>query len=602
MRIPRRLLETRVYGAGGGSRFTQDSPIMPDVWFGYGDDPNGALDLLLEPRRGIAPAALSQRLRAACRREAGRQWRGASRFGRIVYEERYVAAGLTLRALLRAALPLSGWWERYSGRLAGLSAQSIERVARDRRPGSVEGVSETGVWFLRLVGPLVWAAEQPPGPEECAALPGAEQYAAPLARLLRGLPSARRAGERPDAMLWGVNRNREAHIAIWDGARTIKADAATRLFSLDCSHLTWAMLDTGIDARHPAFRLRNATGKLVGQSPAQNSRVKATYDFTGIREILHAHADGLDVPGRTASKREAELTSRLKRGQSIAWEVLEPILRVDHGRGYEVPAHPHGTHVAGILAADWRVDDRGYTAHDSESMRGVCPTIRLYDLRVLDDSGKGDEFSILAALQFVRWLNATNRHPVVQGVNLSLGIPHDVANYACGRTPVCQEADRVHDSGVMVVTAAGNEGYVQYLTTKGASDAYQNISITDPGNTAAVLTVGATHRRRPHTYGVSYFSSRGPTGDGRLKPDLVAPGEKIQGPVPDGGSETMDGTSMATPFASGAAALLMSRHPELIGDPVRIKQLLCDTATDLGRERYFQGSGLVDVCRALQSI
>lgn len=235
-------------------------------------------------------------------------------------------------------------------------------------------------------------------------------------------------------------------------------------------------------------------------------------------------------------------------------------------------------------------------------MQGVCPAIHLYDLRVLDESGQGDEFSILAGLQFVRWLNANGRRPIVQGANISVAIPHDVANYACGRTPVCQAAERVHDSGVMVVAAAGNEGYVQYLTTKGATDAYQNISITDPGNAEAVLTVGATHRRRPHTYGVSYFSSRGPTGDGRVKPDLVAPGEKIQAPVPDIGSDTMDGTSMAAPFVSGAAALIMSRHPEFIGDPARIRQVLCDTATDLGRERYFQGAGLVDVCRALQSI
>ncbi len=143
---------------------------------------------------------------------------------------------------------------------------------------------------------------------------------------------------------------------------------------------------------------------------------------------------------------------------------------------------------------------------------------------------------------------------------------------------------------------------MQYLTTTGASDAYQNISITDPGNAAEVLTVGATHRRRPHTYGVSYFSSRGPTGDGRVKPDLVAPGEKIQGPIPQKGTDGMDGTSMAAPFVSGAAALIMSRHPEFIGDPARIRQVLCDTATDLGRERYFQGAGLVDVCPALQSI
>jgi hypothetical protein len=64
----------------------------------------------------------------------------------------------------------------------------------------------------------------------------------------------------------------------------------------------------------------------------------------------------------------------------------------------------------------------------------------------------------------------------------------------------------------------------------------------------------------------------------------------------------MDGTSMAAPHVSGACAMLMARHMELIGQPQRIKEAICSTATDLGRERYFQGAGMLDVLRALQSI
>jgi subtilisin family serine protease len=64
----------------------------------------------------------------------------------------------------------------------------------------------------------------------------------------------------------------------------------------------------------------------------------------------------------------------------------------------------------------------------------------------------------------------------------------------------------------------------------------------------------------------------------------------------------MDGTSMATPHVAGAAAMLMARYPELIGRPVRIKEILMSTATDLKREAHFQGAGLVDVLRALQSV
>ena len=135
---------------------------------------------------------------------------------------------------------------------------------------------------------------------------------------------------------------------------------------------------------------------------------------------------------------------------------------------------------------------------------------------MLDGDGRGDEFTLIAALQFVRHLNASKDTVLVHGVNVSLSIRHDVANYACGRTPVCEECGRLIGAGTVVVAAAGNEGYSRYESAEGdSSEGYRSISITDPGNAEGVITVGATHRFQPHAYGVSYFSSRGPTGDGR---------------------------------------------------------------------------------------
>jgi hypothetical protein len=222
---------------------------------------------------------------------------------------------------------------------------------------------------------------------------------------------------------------------------------------------------------------------------------------------------------------------------------------------------------------------------------------------VLDAAGHGSEFAVIAALQFIRHLNAHRELMEVHGANVSLSLAHDVSNFACGRTPVCEECDRLSAAGVVVVAAAGNRGYTKYLQGDGiATEDYRYISITDPGNAASVITVGATHRFMPHAYGVSYFSSRGPTGDGRVKPDLVAPGEKITSSAPNQDYATMDGTSAAAPHVSGAAALLMARHRELIGQPARVKQILCQSATDLGRERHFQGAGMLDILRALQSV
>ena len=58
---------------------------------------------------------------------------------------------------------------------------------------------------------------------------------------------------------------------------------------------------------------------------------------------------------------------------------------------------------------------------------------------------------------------------------------------------------------------------------------------------------------------------------------------------------------MAAPHVSGAAAMLLARYEELIGQPRRVKRILCESATDLGRERSFQGHGMLDVLRAFQS-
>jgi hypothetical protein len=232
----------------------------------------------------------------------------------------------------------------------------------------------------------------------------------------------------------------------------------------------------------------------------------------------------------------------------------------------------------------------------------MCPDIKLLDFRVLGNTLEDTEFAIIAALQFIRYLNERSGYIAVHGANLSLSIKHDVRNFACGRTPICNECERLVNNGVVVVAAAGNRGYQSFETHEGAFESYAAFSITDPGNADGVITVGATHRYRPHTYGVSFFSSRGPTGDGRVKPDIVAPGERIRSCMPDGEWGELDGTSMAAPHVSGAAAMLIARYSELIGQPREIKRILCETATDLAREHSFQGNGMLDVLRAFEKI
>jgi subtilisin family serine protease len=255
-----------------------------------------------------------------------------------------------------------------------------------------------------------------------------------------------------------------------------------------------------------------------------------------------------------------------------------------------------------------------------EPIAGVAPKTKLLSLRVLNSSGTGKVSNLLAAIGYVQEMNDHGRLLRVHGMNMSVGYGFDPEWFGCGQSPLCVEVDRLVRSGVSVVVAAGNTGYWKRGGTEAAINSGLDLTINDPGNAQLAITVGSTHRDRPHTYGVSYFSSKGPTGDGRLKPDLVAPGEKVLSCAAGDGvdeiqkhltgsheGERVDyrqesGTSMAAPHVSGAVAAFLSARNEFIGHPQRVKKIFTESATDLGRDKYFQGHGLLDLMRAMQSV
>ena len=369
--------------------------------------------------------------------------------------------------------------------------------------------------------------------------------------------------------------------SVFKSAQTIKCDVARSAFTASGKSIVWAVADTGIDRNHPHFK---------------------THDTLDLRDGLK-HRDFLHVYATAKQASDAAL----------------------------VDEDGHGTHVAGIIAGETRptsarkikirqdvqtsdsFDDVGKTYADhADPILGLAPECQIMSLKVLSKGDDGRVSYLLAAIGYLQQINEFGRNIKVHGLNLSLGYPFLPRWFAAGQSPICVEVNRLANSGVVVVVAAGNGGYGQITTADGKrQSAVHEGTIDDPGNAQSAITVGSAHRDMPHAYGVSFFSGKGPTADGRMKPDLVAPGERIVScaRMSEAGGDAGvipfmedSGTSMAAPHVSGAIAAFLSVRTEFKGQSLVVKDLFCANATDLKRKAEYQGSGLVDVLRTMQAV
>jgi len=364
-----------------------------------------------------------------------------------------------------------------------------------------------------------------------------------------------------DLSIKTIWRNGRKRALIADSTHAVQAETANLGYGADGFKIAWAVLDTGIRADHPHF---------------------------------------LDVTGENLVVEQYDC---LKVGPPV-------LLKPNTSKYKALDGNGHGTHVAGIIAGASHVMHEG----EQKWFRGMAPRCKLYGFKVLDDAGEGDDAAIIKALDRIQEINDKAGRVVINGINLSLGGDFDPDVYGCGHTPLCQELKRLWKQGVHIVLAAGNEGSAVLQSDTGAIRANMDLSIGDPANLEEAIAVGSVHKTNPHTYGISYFSSRGPTADGRVKPDVVAPGERIISARHDwdakavGGKHLpsaeallveMSGTSMAAPHVSGVLAAYLSRRREFIEAPDIVKTKLIEACADLNRDRFMQGAGLPNLVKML---
>lgn len=231
----------------------------------------------------------------------------------------------------------------------------------------------------------------------------------------------------------------------------------------------------------------------------------------------------------------------------------------------------HGTHVASTIAGTGEASGGTY--------KGVAPGADLVVGKVLDASGYGQASWLIDGMEW-----AAGRADVV---SMSLGDPE----YTDGLDPMSQAVNELTaDTGVLFVVAAGNSG--------------AEFSVGSPGAAEEALTVAAVDGSDDW----AWFSSMGPrSGDHGLKPDISAPGVDVtaarsqQMSWGEGWYQSLDGTSMATPHVSGAAAILAARHPSWSAG--RLKDALMSSAKPLpDKTPYEVGTGRLDIPAALGDV
>ena len=226
----------------------------------------------------------------------------------------------------------------------------------------------------------------------------------------------------------------------------------------------------------------------------------------------------------------------------------------------------HGTFVCGVGSGNGLVSNG--------KLCGICPQSNIVAVKALNESGEANASKILEAMQ---WIYSNKTKYNIKVVCMSFGSESLGEN-----DPIMKGANKLWESGITVVAAAGNSG-PEYHTIK------------SPGISPKIITVGGFDDNRLNNdqfeenfFEIAQFSSRGPSLNA-FKPDVVAPAVDISSCGVQEFYTTLSGTSVATPMIAGLCALYLSKHANFTPD--QIKKLLLSSCVPISFNRNKEGAG-----------
>ena len=264
---------------------------------------------------------------------------------------------------------------------------------------------------------------------------------------------------------------------------------------------------------------------------------------------------------------------------------------------YSNEENGHGTHVASVAGnADYDVYGNVY---------GVAPNAALVGIKAFDAEGKATYADVIRGID---WALQVKDEINLRVLNMSFSGP---ARSYYWEDPLNQAVMKAWQAGIVVVDSAGNSGPTP-------------MTIGVPGNVPYIITVGAMTDNYTESDAsddkLATFSAAGPTFEGFVKPEIVAPGGHLSGLMAfdtqiaqehpefhDGGRYfEMSGTSQAAAVVSGVVALMLSQEPTLTPDEVKCRLMdtahaAFDTNGELAYSVFQQGSGLINAAGALAS-